>query len=132
MPRRAPKAPDRWTDARHREGLAGELVARAALVTAGWEIAAHRFRIGRNEIDLVARRGSLVAFIEVKTRRSTAFGHGREAVGWRKRQAIGRVAEVWRLRHGGPADTYRFDVIEVELRGSGRSRLHWMADAWRL
>lgn len=96
----------------------------------GWEIEAHRFRMGRFELDLVVRRGSLVAFVEVKTRRGTGFGVGREAVGWRKRQAIACAAEAWRQRHGKPGDTYRFDVVEVDTQGGGR--LEHIEDAWRI
>jgi len=132
MTKRPPKSPDAWTDARQRRGLAGELAARRALERDGWRIESHRFRAGRNEIDLVARLGPLVAFVEVKARRSDAYGPGREAVGWKKRQAIARVAEVWRLRHGHPGDSYRFDVVEVEFRAGQVPVLRRIEDAWRL
>ena len=129
-PTRTP--PGEWSDPRHRLGYDGEEEASAFLAAKGWEIAAHRFRIGRNEIDLIIRRGSLVAFVEVKTRGGLGYGAGREAIGWKKRQAIGRVAEVWRQRHGRPDETYRFDVIEVvRQRGHGVTIEH-IADAWRL
>jgi putative endonuclease len=121
-----------WSDPRHRLGLDGEAEALAYLVANGWQIAAHRFRIGRNEIDLIARQGSLVAFVEVKTRGGEGFGAGREAIGWRKRRAIGRVAEAWRLRNGRPGDSYRFDLVEI-IRERGRQlRIEHVADAWRL
>jgi putative endonuclease len=132
MARRPTVPPDRWSDPRHRLGLAGEKGAIAYLVAGGWEILAHRFRVGRNDIDLIARHGALVAFIEVKTRCGTGYGLGREAIGWRKRQAIGRVAEVWRLRCGLPGDVYRFDLLEI-LHESGRGpRIVHIEDAWRL
>ena len=76
------------------------------------------------------RRGPVVAFVEVKTRSSDAFGSALEAVGWRKRRAIAKVAEVWRLRHGRPGDAYRFDVVTVCCEGSTR-RVEHVADAWR-
>lgn len=105
----------------------------AWLEAAGWTLEAHRFRVGRNELDLVARQGALVAFIEVKTRRGTGFGLGREAIGWRKRQALGRVAEVWRMRFGRAGDRYRFDVVEVvpDPDGGTPGFVH-LQDAWRL
>lgn len=87
--------------------------------------------MGRNEIDLIVRRGTVVAFVEVKARRGAGFGPGREAVGWRKQRAISRVAEIWRLRQGQPGDCYRFDVIEV-VRATGVNRLVHIEDAWRL
>jgi putative endonuclease len=131
-PPRVPSA--EWTDPRHRLGLEGEHSAIAFLTAGGWTIEAHRFRVGRHELDLVARRGSLVAFVEVKTRRGDGYGAGREAIGWRKRQALGRVADVWRLRHGRAGDVYRFDVVEVLGKAGprGSTRLVHVADAWRL
>ncbi len=105
----------------------------AWLAGRGWRIEAHRLRMGRLEIDLVIRRGSLVAFVEVKTRRGRGYGGGRAAVGWKKQQAIARAAEAWRLRHGRPGDTYRFDVVEVVLAGGSRvDRVEHIADAWRI
>ena len=72
--------PADWSDARHQRGLAGEEQAIRYLQARGWEVVAHRFRVGRIEVDLIARRGHLVAFVEVKTRRGTAFGSPFEAV----------------------------------------------------
>ena len=111
---RSPKPVSEWTDPRHRRGYAGERVAIAYLLRLGWRIEAHRFRLGRHDLDLIARLGSLVAFIEVKTRRSTRYGRAVEAVGPRKRAVLGRLAELWRVRFGFPDDRYRFDVITIE------------------
>src|SRR5690349_21278800 len=66
--------PEQWSDPRHQRGLAGEEQAIRFLQSRGWDILAHRYRVGRIEIDLIARRGALVAFIEVKARRGLAFG----------------------------------------------------------
>jgi putative endonuclease len=121
-----------WTDPRHLLGLAGEESAIAFLSAHGWSVEAHRFRLGHIELDLVVRRGALVAFVEVKTRRGGAFGPGREAIGWRKRLALSRVAEAWRHRYGRPGDVYRFDVIEVVPRRDGQPVVVHVEDAWRL
>jgi len=50
----------------------GEEQAIRYLQARGWDVVAHRFRVGRIELDLIARRGHLVAFVEVKARRGTA------------------------------------------------------------
>ena len=121
-----------FSDPRHQLGLDGEDVAMEFLTSAGYEIEAHRFRLGREEIDIVARRGGLVAFVEVKTRLGSAFGSGGEAVGWRKQKAIGRVAEVWRQRHGRQDDEYRFDVVEVFLGACHSLQVRHIEDAWRV
>jgi putative endonuclease len=132
MPVARPHKPvSEWTDPRHRRGYAGERLVIRHLLRAGWRIEAHRFRLGRHDLDLVARRGHLVAFIEVKTRRSRRFGSPAESVGWRKRAVLSRLAETWRQRFGMPADRYRFDVILVEP-GSPAPRVSHITDAWRL
>jgi putative endonuclease len=132
MPRRPSTPVQTWTDPRHQLGFDGEQAAIGYLNAAGYVVLAHRFRVGRNDLDLVIRRGALVAFVEVKTRTGAGYGPGREAIGWRKRQALGRVAEVWRLRYGAPGDTYRFDVVEVVPTRGGGSRVNHIEDAWRL
>ena len=99
---------------------------------AGWTVTDHRFRMGRLEIDLVARRRDLVAFVEVKTRRGSGFGQPVEAVTWAKRREIARVAQAWIGRHGRPAFTYRFDVIGVTLSPAGPHRIEHVEDAFRV
>jgi putative endonuclease len=121
-----------WTDRRHRRGLAGERAALGYLVACGWQVEAHRYRVGRHDLDLVMRRGHLVAFVEVKTRRSLRCGTGLESVSSLKRRLIERVAIGWRLRHGRPGDEYRFDLVAVTDLGAGRYEVEHVADAWRM
>ncbi len=106
-------------------------MAMAYLLRHGYRIEAHRFRWGRHDLDLVVRQGSVVAFVEVKTRRSSRFGSGQEAVGFRKRRILSRGAELWRDRHGGPRDEYRFDLIVVEEGRSPSPQITHITDAWR-
>ena len=104
----------------------------AFLTSCGWEVERHRFRLGRHDLDVVARRDGVVAFVEVKTRGSAAWGAPVESIGWRKRRTLARVAEVWRLRHGRPDELFRFDVVSVQVRGAGRYIVEHVQDAWRL
>ena len=115
-------------------GVWGERVALAYLLERGWRIEAHRFRFRRHEVDVIARRGQLVAFVEVKTRRAAGFGSGFEAVGERKRRTVAKVAAVWRARHGKPSYAYRFDVIEIRPPegGEGEYQVDHLEDAWRV
>ena len=124
--------PAEWKDPRHREGAEGEAAARKFLERSGWHILVDRFRMGRLEVDLVARKGRVVAFVEVKTRLTTKFGSPLEAVTWHKRREIGRVAQAWIDRHGRPGDTYRFDVIGITRLRDGSRRIDHVADAFRL
>jgi len=118
--------PQEWTDERHRQGLAGEQQAIRYLASRGWVVLAHRFRVGRLEIDLIARRGRLVTFVEVKARRSDAFGSPLEAVTGAKRREVVKVARAWVDRFGRPTDVYRFDCIAIV-----DNKLEHVADAFR-
>lgn len=118
--------PADWSDERHRAGLAAEQEAMRYLASRGWDVVAHRFRAGRMEIDLVARRGALVVFVEVKARRGVGFGTPFEAVTGAKRRELVRAARVWIDRHGHPRDVYRFDCIGIQ-----DGRLEHLEDAFR-
>lgn len=118
--------PDQWTDPRHQRGLAGEQQAMRYLEARGFTVVAHRFRAGRVEIDLVARRGKLVTFVEVKARRGDGFGAPLEAVTGAKRRELVRAARVWMDRYGQPDDVYRFDCI-----GLTDGKLEHVEDAFR-
>src|SRR5207245_9154911 len=83
------------------------------LQSQGWMIAAHRFRVGHTEIDLVARRGQLVEFVEVKARRGTALGSPLEAVTGPKRRDLVKAARVWAARYGRPSGVYGCDCSAI-------------------
>lgn len=129
--RRQPKPVTQWTDPRHVLGYEGEQAAIAFLEARGWRIEASRFRLGHHDIDLVARRDDVVAFIEVKTRTSHRFGSPLQALGHRQRRAQAKVATVWIDRHGRPRDDYRFDLVIVDLTNPAHPRVEQVADAWR-
>lgn len=104
----------------------------AYLTSCGWSIEAHRHRLGRHDLDIVARKGSTVAFVEVKTRRTHACGTPLQALNRRQRQSIARVAELWRLRYGRANDEYRFDLIAVDDFGGGKVEVEHVPNAWTL
>jgi putative endonuclease len=113
-------------------GDRGERIAAAFLAERGWAVLNRQFRLGHREIDLVARRGEVVAFVEVKTRGGTGYGHPLEAITWRKRREIQRVALAWIDRFGRAGDVYRFDAIGILLPAGGAPRIEHVEDAWRL
>jgi putative endonuclease len=115
----------------HDLGRRGEALAARVLERAGWTVLHRGFRFGRKEIDLIARRGRLVAFVEVKTRGGTRFGDPLAAVTAAKRREIETVARAWIARHGRPADLYRFDAVAVRWEG-GAAAVDHVEDAWRL
>lgn len=111
-------------------GAWGEDLAARHLERTGWTIIHRNFRRGRNEIDLVARRNGVLAFVEVKTRRGEEFGHPLCAVIESKRRAIRRVAEAWIERFGKHDLEYRFDAISIVRGDVGGVRLQHVENAW--
>jgi putative endonuclease len=95
-------------------------------------VLARNFRLGRKEIDLVARRGEVVAFVEVKTRSGHGYGHPLEAIGWKKRREIGQVAAAWIDRFGRDGDVYRFDAVSVLMPAGREPEVDHVEDAWRM
>lgn len=116
----------------HELGRRGEMLAAQWLEERGWEILTRNFRLGHKEIDIVARQGSVVAFVEVKTRTGLGFGHPLEAITRAKRREIARVATTWMARHGERGDLYRFDAIAVLWADGEPPVVEHLEDAWRL
>ncbi len=105
-------------DARQRFGRAAEQAAAAHLEREGYHILARNARVGRGEIDIVARRGRVLAFVEVKARRSAACGTPEEAVTPWKQHQIARLATLWLAGRPGlerAVTEIRFDVVAVDL-----------------
>lgn len=113
-------------------GDRGEALAAAYLEGSGWSILNRNFRMGRKEIDLVAERGGVVAFVEVKTRAGLGYGHPLEAITWKKRREIQQVAAAWIDRNGSLRYAYRFDAIAILIEAGGEPRIDHIEDAWRL
>lgn len=121
-----------WEDERQVLGVKGERLAIAFLTSCGWSVEAHRFKLGRHDVDLVIRKDQVVAFVEVKTRQSNSCGSGLEAVSRRKQRDIARVAKVWLLRFGRPGDEYRFDLVAIQDAQGAHPSIEHVANAWRL
>lgn len=108
--------------ASHNEfGARAEQLAAALLERNGWTILHRNWRFGRREIDLIARRGRTVAFVEVKARSRASHGHPLETIDWRKRRDLGIAASGWIARCGVPGEEYRFDAVHV-LAAQARDR----------
>ncbi len=94
----------------HRLGQLSELVAAALLMAKGYRILARRLKMPSGEIDLVARRGRRVVFVEVKRRAS--WEESLSAVTPHQRARIRRAADLWLARHPCYQDyELRFDVV---------------------
>ncbi len=102
------------------------------LADRGWAILHRNYRLGHREIDLVARRGEVVAFVEVKTRGGMGYGHPLEAITRKKRKEIQAVAAAWIKEFGRPRDVYRFDAVAILLPAGGQPVIEHVEDAWRM
>lgn len=95
-------------------GTAYERQAGAYLQTCGYEILEYNFRCRSGEIDIVARDGGYLVFVEVKYRSSRAAGDPLEAVHAKKQKIISRCASCYCMKHGlGEMTPCRFDVVAV-------------------
>jgi putative endonuclease len=107
-------------------GAAGEQRAAEHLARAGYRVVARNARAAGVELDLVAVRGDLVVFVEVKTRMHDGFGGGADAVDARKQARLSRGAAAWLREHRPRARRARLDVIACTWeRGSGWRLTHY-------
>lgn len=98
-------------------GREGERIAEEHLASRGYRIVARNVRLGRGgEIDIIAKDGRTLVFVEVKARASRRFGGPLAAVDGRKRTRLRRLAEEW-LATCAPNAYARFDVVTVERVG---------------
>ena len=105
-------------------GDRGEQMAAEYLEREGYEILHRNYRFGRSEIDLIARQGRTIVFVEVKTRRTAGYGEPEEAVTREKIRRIRRVASAYLAqRRIGECDC-RFDVVAVLLAGDTPTLRH--------
>lgn len=98
--------------AAYRRGFAAEYKAALYLLLKGYRILAMRYRTRSGEIDIIARRGDLIAFIEVKARKS--LGAGVDAVGHETTCRIRNAADHWLARQKDFGRlSCRFDIVVV-------------------
>lgn len=95
-------------------GRIGELEALIWLKGSGYEILETNWRAGKSEVDVVAKQGDCIVFIEVKTRTNTAYEFPEVAVNGAKQKALIRAANQWVMDN--PTHTsLRFDIIAIEI-----------------
>ena len=116
-----------------RTGAWGEAQAERFLRQAGYRILGRRVRLGRDELDLVARHAETLVFVEVKTRASEEFGRPLDAVKPAKRHSLSRAAIRYLKRLRARPSFFRFDVIEViGTVAAGAPRIRHIENAFTL
>ena len=98
----------------------GERVAKAHLEAKGYRVLETNFRVREGEVDIVAQRDGVVAFVEVKTRRGDAMGSAVEAIDARKAKRLLLAAQAFGQQHPELPPGRRIDLIAIDLDAGGR------------
>ena len=113
-------------------GQLGEDLACEELSRRGYAILERRFRTRCGELDIIARDGNVLVFVEVKARSDGRFGHGFDAITWHKRHRLSRMAVSYLFLHHLPAAACRFDVVAVTGRLPGPFHVEVLQNAFTL
>lgn len=109
----------KWLKYKQLFGRWGESLATRELKRRGYKILEQNYRNRLGEIDIVARDGDTLVFVEVKTRRSRRFGRARYAVTPAKQHKISMVALAYLKASGKLNSRARFDVVAIDAAGDG-------------
>jgi putative endonuclease len=94
-------------------GRRGEDAAIRLLEARGYVVLARNVRLPGGEIDVIAKDGATIAFVEVKTRTSARYGSALAAVDARKRRTLRALAADW-LQIAAPRALARFDIVTID------------------
>jgi putative endonuclease len=119
------------SEQRRTVGKAGEEAAVQYLLRQGYSILQRNYRCRFGEIDLIARDGGTLAFIEVKTRRSQRFGPAASAVTFEKQHHLIKASQMYMTQMKRAYELCRFDVVAVEMDAHGL-RIELIKDAFQL
>ena len=100
----------------HALGKEGEEFAAGYLTAQGYTVLERNYRFGRIEVDIIARDGKFIVFVEVKARSSIRYGYPEAAIDRNKVKRIARVAAHYMYENKIEA-FMRFDVVALERRG---------------
>jgi len=123
---------DRRGDLNKGLGDRGEELAVSWLEKQGIKVVERNFRCKGGEVDIVARDGATVVFVEVKTRRNLAYGVPQLAVTPFKQRQISKAALTWLLKKRSQDKPARFDVIAIVLESDVTYRIEHIRDAFEL
>lgn len=110
-------------------GDRGEALVANYLRDRGYTLVASQWRCRFGELDLIARHGGVLCFVEVKLRKGTDFGLPREAVDRRKQARLRTAAALYLSQHELDCPA-RFDVAEVYARQEGPARIVYLENAF--
>lgn len=114
---------------RRKAGNIGEDAVCGFLVRHGYEIIKRNFTVRGGEIDIIAEKADIIAFVEVKTRTIGSMTSAEEAVDLRKQRLIIRTAQAYLQNVAQPLQC-RFDVATVETEGGRVKKLRYYVNAF--
>jgi putative endonuclease len=117
-------------DPRRALGQQAEQLAAVHLERRGYRVIDRNYRYRGGELDMVARDGETLVFVEVRARRSAACGAPFETVGREKQRRVARAAEHWLVTHGLTRAFARFDVVSVLLPVDGTPEVEVIPNAF--
>ena len=100
-------------DARQQQGAEAERAATEFLIASGYQIVEHNFRCKAGELDIVARDGDVLVFVEVRSRSDDDHGHAVEMIGRTKQRQVIRVARHYLAIAAPHFEQCRFDVVAI-------------------
>lgn len=112
-------------------GNLGERLALQKIKHLGYKCIERNYRCSLGEIDLIARDGESLVFIEIKTRRGSSTGRAKEAVNQRKIRQISKAALAYMKANNCWDTKARFDVVAVNITGD-REEIEVVKDAFEL
>jgi len=112
-------------------GKRGEDAACSELARRGYAILARRYRTRFGEIDIVARDGDAMVFVEVKARRTSRRGTAAEQIPFWKRRRIAAMALDYLAWAGQMRDRCRFDVVAIDDAGTERPKVRVIPNAFQ-
>ena len=115
--------------ARQTLGKIGEDLACRELEHRGYAIVARRYRLRGGELDIIARDGPTIVFVEVKTRVGRHFGGAIDAVTGLKRHRMAQIALDYLARHRLSECACRFDVVSIQVE-NGRPTIEVFQNAF--
>lgn len=115
-------------------GAAGEKAAEEWLAGEGFEIVARNWRSGRYELDIVARRGDTIHFVEVKSRDAESWESPEDSMNAAKQRSFRRAVQAWLAANPTDLET-QMDLVAIDTTYGDKARVRYIPEAvisrWR-
>lgn len=101
--------------------MIGEKLAAEFLMKQGYQIIGTNYRCKEGEVDIIAKDGEFLVFVEVRAKNSNKFGSPEESMTARKKEHLRNVSARYLETHEGLPPQWRIDFVAVELDGKGKT-----------